>query len=228
MCSSDLFTLTGTNLGSATGVAIGGVSAAYSVLSANSISVTVPAGVVSGSTIAVTNTGGTVTTTKFVFQAAVIESITASGRVGSTVTVTGQNLKATAIMFTGNKAAKAITNNGSTLTFLVPTGALSGAIKITTGAGFVNSQSFTVVPPAPTITSFTPTTGKKGVAVVTLKGTNLLGATVTIGNVSVTVSAGATATSLKFVIPAGAATGRVTVTTAGGTVTSSANLTVTN
>ena len=224
----DSITLTGTNLGSVTGVAIGSVSAAFTVINSNSISVTVPQGVVSGSTISATNAGGTFTTTKFVFQAGVITSITASGRVGDTVTVKGKNLKATAIVFAGNKTAKAVTNDGSTLTFLVPTGALTGAIKITTGAGTISSQSFTVVPPAPTITSFTPTTGKKGVTVVTLKGTNLLGATVTIGSTSVTVSDGATSTSLKFVIPAGAATGKINVTTAGGSASSSASLTVTN
>jgi ribosomal protein L7Ae-like RNA K-turn-binding protein len=85
-----------------------------------------------------------------------------------------------------------------------------------------------VVPPAPTVTSFTPATGKKGVAIITVKGTNLLGATVTIGSVPVTLSAGASATSLKFVIPAGASTGKINVTTAGGTASSATSLTVTN
>ena len=114
------------------------------------------------------------------------------------------------------------------MTFVVPAGALTGPIKITTGAGEIYTSSFTVVPPAPTVASFTPATGKKGVAVVTVKGTNLLGATVTVGSVAVTLSAGATATSFKFVIPAGASTGKINVTTAGGTASSTANLTVTN
>lgn len=87
------FTLTGTNLGSSTNIAIGGVSAPFTVINANSVSVTVPAGVTSGSTISATNAGGTYTTTKFVFQAAVITDITTSGKVGATVTVTGKNLK---------------------------------------------------------------------------------------------------------------------------------------
>ncbi|MEY4418474.1 MAG: hypothetical protein RIQ88_912 [Actinomycetota bacterium] len=222
------FTLSGTNLASASTIAIGGVSAPFSILTANSVSVTVPAGVVSGSTISATNIGGTATTTKFVFQAAVIDSITQAARVGQTVTVTGSNLKATTVVFAGNKSAKPVINTATQLTFVVPAGALSGAIRITTGAGSVNTDSFTVTPPAPTIASFTPTTGKKGVATVTVKGTNLLGATVTIGSTAVTLGSGATATSFKFVIPAGASTGRITVTTAGGTVTSTATLTVTN
>ena len=221
-------TLTGANLGSATAVKIGTVSAAFTVVNSTTIAVTIPANVVSGSAISATNAGGTVTTTKLVFQAPVITTATSRGTVGATVTVTGKNIKATAIVFGGNKTAKAITNDGSTLTFLVPTGATTGAIKITTGGGDIFTSSFTVVPPAPTVTSFTPATGKKGVAIITVKGTNLLGATVTVGSVAVTLSAGATATSFKFVIPTGAATGKINVTTAGGTASSAASLTVTN
>lgn len=222
------FTLNGTNIASSSSIKIGTVSASFSILTANSVVVTVPAGAVSGSTISATNLGGTVTSTKFVYQAAVVASRTAAARVGQTVTITGSNLKATSVIFGGNKSAKPVINNGGTLTVVVPTGALTGAIKITTGAGVVYTDSFTVTPPAPTVTSFTPSTGKKGVAIVTVKGTNLTGATVTVGSTSVTLSAGANSTSFKFVIPAGASTGKINVTTAGGTVSSSTNLTVTN
>ena len=220
------FTLNGTNIASATSIKIGQISAPFSILSANSVVVTVPAGAVSGSTISATNLGGTVTSTKFVYQAAVVASRTAAARVGQTVTITGSNLKATSVIFGGNKSAKPVINNGETLTVVVPTGALTGAIKITTGAGVVYTESFTVTPPAPTVTSFTPSTGKKGVTIVTVKGTNLTGATVTVGSAAVTLSAGANSTSFKFVIPAGAVTGKINVTTAGGTVSSSNNLTV--
>jgi len=222
------FTLNGTNIASATSIKIGAVSASFSILTANSVLVTVPAGAVSGSTISATNVGGTVSSTKFVYQAAVVATRTAAARVGQTVTITGSNLVATSVIFGGNKSAKPVINNGGTLTVVVPTGALTGAIKITTGAGVVYTDSFSVTPPAPTVTSFTPSTGKKGVAIVTVKGTNLTGATVTVGSTSVTLSAGANATSFKFVIPAGAVTGKINVTTAGGTVSSSTNLTVTN
>jgi hypothetical protein len=218
--------LSGANLASASSITIGAVRANFRIVTASNVIVTVPAGVTSGSTISATNVGGTTTTSKFVYQAAVVETITSAARVGQTVTITGSNLKATKVIFGGNKSAKPVTNTASTLTVLVPTGALTGAIKITTGAGEVSTRSFTVTPPAPTVASFTPTTGKKGSTVVSVKGTNLTGATVTIGSTAVTVSAGATATSLKFTIPAGATTGKINVTTAGGTASSAANLTV--
>jgi len=222
------FTLNGTNIASASAITIGSVNAPFTIVNANSVVVTVPAGVVSGSKINVTNVGGTTISSKGVYQAATVATFTASAKVGQTVTVTGTNLQATSIVFGGNKSAKPVTSTGSSLTFVVPTGATTGVIKITTGAGSVNTGSFTVVPPAPTITSFTPVTGKKGVAVVTVKGTNMLGATVTVGSTSATVNSGSTATTLKFVIPAGASTGKINVTTAGGTVSSTTSLTVTN
>ncbi|MEI7419890.1 MAG: IPT/TIG domain-containing protein, partial [Actinomycetes bacterium] len=106
------FTLNGTNIASATSIKIGQISAPFSILTANSVVVTVPAGAVSGSTISATNLGGTVTSTKFVYQAAVVASRTAAARVGQTVTITGSNLVATSVIFGGNKSAKPVINNG--------------------------------------------------------------------------------------------------------------------
>jgi hypothetical protein len=219
-------TLQGTNLASATSITIGSVSAPFRIVTATTVVVTVPAGVVSGSKISATNPGGVVTTSKYVYQAAVVATTTAAAKVGQTVTITGSNLKATSVVFGGNKSAKPVINDGATLTVVVPTGALTGLIKITTSAGVVYTSSFTVTPPTPTVTSFTPTTGKKGVTVVTVKGTNLTGATVKIGSTSVTVSAGASSTSLKFVIPAGATSGKITVTTGGGSAISASTLAI--
>jgi cytochrome b involved in lipid metabolism len=219
-------TLSGTNLASATSITIGSVNAPIRILNATTVVITVPAGVVSGAKISATNPGGTTTTTKFVFQAPVIATTTAAAKVGQTVTITGSNLKATSVIFGGNKTAKPVINDGETLTAVVPTGALTGPIKVTTGGGVVYTSSFTVTPPTPTVTSFTPTSGKKGVTLVTVKGTNLTGATVAIGATPVTISAGATSTSLKFTIPTGAASGKITVTTGGGSATSSSSLTI--
>jgi len=219
-------TLSGTNLASATAITIGTVNAPFRIVTATTVVITVPAGVVSGSKISATNPGGTTTTTKFVFQAPAIATTTAAAKVGQTATITGSNLKATSIVFGGNKTAKPVINDGETITVVVPTGALTGPIKITTGAGVVYTSSFTLTPPTATVTSFTPTSGKKGVTLVTVKGTNLTGATVTIGSTPVTLSAPATSTSLKFTIPTGATSGKITVATGGGSATSASSLTI--
>jgi hypothetical protein len=218
-------TLTGNNLASVSSVTIGEVAAQFRIVNATSIVVTVPAGVQSGSKISATNAGGTTTTSKFIYQAAVIENATTAAKVGETVTLTGSSLKVRSIVFGGNKGAKPVINENGLVTVVVPAGALSGPIKITTSAGTYFTKGFAVTPPTPTVSSFTPS-GKKGVTVVTVRGTALKGATVTVGSTAVTLLPGANSTSLKFVIPADATSGKITVTTPGGTVESAAALTV--
>ena len=81
-------------------------------------------------------------------------------------------------------------------------------------------------PPAPTITSFTPTSGPVGTSVA-INGTSFTGATVVTFS---GVSASFTVTSDSAVlatIPAGAGTGPISVTTAQGTAMSGTNFTVT-
>jgi IPT/TIG domain len=79
---------------------------------------------------------------------------------------------------------------------------------------------------APTITSFSPTSGPVG-AKVTINGTNFTGATsVKFNGVTATFVVNS-ATKITATVPTGATTGRITVTTAGGTATSTSDFTVT-
>ena len=73
---------------------------------------------------------------------------------------------------------------------------------------------------APTITSFTPTSGPVGTS-VTITGTNLSGATAARVNGTAGTITANTATSLTFTVGAGSSTGTVSVTTPGGTATGS-------
>ena len=78
---------------------------------------------------------------------------------------------------------------------------------------------------SPTITSFVPASGSVG-TLVTITGTNLSTPTAfTIGGVAAIVVSNDGSTLVGMVIP-GAATGTISVTTAGGTVTSASNFTV--
>ncbi len=88
-----------------------------------------------------------------------------------------------------------------------------------------HTATFTLIP-APSITSFTPTSGPVGTS-VTVTGTNLTGATaVAFHGTAATTFAAASATKITATVPAGATTGKVAVTTPGGTATSTASFTV--
>ncbi|MDF0714680.1 BspA family leucine-rich repeat surface protein [Muricauda sp. 334s03] len=82
---------------------------------------------------------------------------------------------------------------------------------------------------APTITSFSPTSGPVG-TVVTVNGTNFsttaASNTVKIGNTAATVASSPTATKLTITVPEGATTGKISVTVDGDTATSSNDFTV--
>ena len=223
-------TLTGTNLTGASAVKFNGVAAGtISPVSATSLKATVPAGATSGK-ISVTTPGGTATSgeTFTVVLAPIITSFTpTSGPIGTVVTIAGTNLTgASAVKFNGVAAGTITPVSAISLKATVPTGATSGKISVTTPGGTATSgETFTVVL-APTITSFTPTSGPIG-TVVTIAGTNLTGASaVKFNGVAATTITPVSATSLKATIPIGATTGKIAVTTPGGTATSSGTFTV--
>jgi hypothetical protein len=150
----------------------------------------------------------------------------ASGGVGAGVTITGVNLSgATALSFNG-KAAAILTNTATKITTTVPAGATTGTISVTTGGGTaVSVASFKVIK-APKITGFSPSSGAVG-TVVTISGTNLGKATsLTFNGVAATITTDS-ASTITAAVPAGATTGPIAVTTAGGTGTSGTNFTVT-
>lgn len=93
-------------------------------------------------------------------------------------------------------------------------------------ASFVSLTGGAQNPPPPTVTSFAPTSGDVG-SVVDITGTNLTGASaVTFNNVAATQYSVASPTRITATVPAGATTGRIRVTTAGGTATSAGDFTV--
>lgn len=76
----------------------------------------------------------------------------------------------------------------------------------------------------PTVTSFTPAGYCAATGVITITGTNLINASLSIGGTTVPVTS-ATATQIVATVPAGI-TGTVTVTTAGGTASSATSFSI--
>jgi hypothetical protein len=148
-----------------------------------------------------------------------------SGPVGTSVTISGTNFTgATAVAFNTVSASFIVTSD-TAIQATVPAGATTGPLSVTTPGGTaVSANNFTVVNP-PTITSFAPTRGPVGTS-VTISGTNFTGATaVTFNtvNASFTVTS---ATAIQAIVPPGATTGPLQVTTGNGMATSMNNFTV--
>jgi IPT/TIG domain len=160
-----------------------------------------------------------------------------SGIVGSTVTISGTfNSIVTGVRFNTSSLVTPTNASTTSATAVVPAGATTGRIHVYTAAGQATSATnFTVNPvPAPTITSFTPTFGPVGTS-VKITGTNfsgtISGASFTTSSVKFNTTTATTfhvdsATQITATVPTGATTGKITVTTPGGTATSAANFTV--
>ena len=234
----DTVTITGANLTGAT-VTVGGVDAVIANgASASSLTFSVPAVATGTTTVVVKTDGGTVSQSFTVLvtppPAPSIVSISpASGKVGSSATVSGTNLTGAKVTVAGVNAVIANGATASTLRFTVPTIAVGSTTVVVTTDGGTASHSFTVLvtpPPAPKITSFAQSKStKRGVGTVTVVGTNLTKATVKVNGIKAKVKS-SSATKLTFIIPAtvkASAKAKFTITTSGGTVTSKPKLKIT-
>jgi hypothetical protein len=228
-------TINGTNLTGATWVKFNGVMAMITSNIATQIVTEVPTGATTGPITAKT-TGGTATSPTIftVTPTAARPTISSfspkSGPVGTAVQINGSGFVAgaTEVQFNGVSASPVTVNSqGTRIDTKVPTGATTGKITVTTTPGGTDTSkaSFTVTIPAPTISSFSPTSGRTGTA-VTITGTAFTGATaVRFGGVRASFVFNS-ATQITATVPVGAVTGKISVTTPGGTGTSAMNFTV--
>ncbi|WP_216680443.1 IPT/TIG domain-containing protein [Hymenobacter siberiensis] len=213
--------LTGTNFTAVTRVTFNGVAtASVGIIDAQTIAVTVPNGATTGNVVVYAGNGIASNGLLFTVTTPVptISRIAPpSGPIGTTVTLTGSGFGgATSVTFNGVAATTFNVTSATSMTVVVPATATTGNVIVTTGGGASNGILFTVVPPAPTIASMTPSTGAVG-TYVTITGTNLLGTTsITLNGVVIPTFTVVNGTTITFFVPAGATTGNVVVTTAGG------------
>jgi IPT/TIG domain len=140
------------------------------------------------------------------------------GPAGTVVTISGFNFTgATGVAFNGTPAASFTVNSDSSISATVAGGTTTGFVTITGPGGTGTSlHVFTVVTPAPNLTGFTPLHGVIG-ATVTLTGTHFTGATgVSFNGTPAVAFSVVSDTLMTAVVPAGAATGHVSVTGPGG------------
>ena len=214
--------ITGTGFSGSSSVSFGGTAAVnFTVNSPVQITAIVAANGASGA-VSVINSYGTGTLSGFTFiPPPVISSFTpSSGGNGTIVTINGSGFTGTSIVNFGGTPAQHFTIISNTqITAIVGTGT-TGNVAITASGGSVTSSgSFTFVP-APTITSFNPSTGGNGTSII-INGTNLGTAThVSFGSATAQSFVINSDTQITAIVGNGA-NGTVSVTTAGGTASQS-------
>ncbi len=89
-----------------------------------------------------------------------------SGPVGTSVDITGTNLTAaSAVRFNGTAATTFTVNSATSITATVPAGATTGPIGVTVpGGSGVSASNFTVLIPAPVVTTLSPTRNLRNTA----------------------------------------------------------------
>jgi uncharacterized repeat protein (TIGR03803 family) len=145
-------------------------------------------------------------------------------KVGKSIGILGQGFTgASNVSFNGVSATFKVVSD-TYLTATVPSGATGGYVTVTTSAGTLKSNRKFIVVPG--ILSFTPTSGSVGTS-VTITGTSFTGARrVTFGRARATFTVDSD-TQITATVPTGATTGKIQVTTPGGTAISATSFTVT-
>ncbi|BDU75625.1 IPT/TIG domain-containing protein [Mesoterricola sediminis] len=186
-------TLTGTGFDGTTSVSVGGATATYSRQSDTKLTVTVPDEAMSG-VIGVVNAKGTGGTSTSFYVTPKVDTLSpTSGSAGTTLTLTGSGfVGATKVTFPsqsgGRLTANFYVNSATQAQTVVPLGAVTGAIQMTSSSGVVaTGPSFTCTTgavTAPVLDAFAPAQGLAG-GTVTLTGSGFTGVSeVKIGTVA--------------------------------------------
>ncbi len=218
----------GTNFTGTTGVTINNVAVSgFTIFSPTLMTALVAANNTTGLIRVTTPAGTAVSATPFTVTPPAAPSITsftpASGPAGTTVTITGVSFfTATGVTFgTGNTPAQswALINNGQQITAVVAPGTASGPIRVINPGGVgVSSTNFTVIGTGPTVTSISPLSAPAG-ATITVTGTNLTGAQVSVSSQPFTVLSN-NGTTMTLQVPTQVVSGVMQITTASGSAPS--------
>jgi hypothetical protein len=229
--------ITGSGFSSASTVAFGGVAASFSINNDGSITAFAPAHAAGTVDVTVTSPGGTsaaVAADHYTYDAKpTVSSLNpAAGPIagGNTVTINGTGFVSGAGVKFGATASATVTFVSATQLKAVAPAHAAGTVDVTVTtpggtSAIVAGDHYAYGPPK--ITSFTPTSGITG-ATVTINGTGFVpGATVKFGAKASPTVTFVSGTQIKAVVPNGAVTGKISVTTPAGTGTSATNFTVT-
>ncbi|MFD2162094.1 IPT/TIG domain-containing protein [Paradesertivirga mongoliensis] len=216
------------------GVTIGGIPASVSIMSTGQLTATIPVSLPAGDyKVSVKQGPFTVEAPQTLkVQNLTLSSFSpSSGGVGKEVTIQGIFMPGSSHqVYFGSLSTYTSNTTATTLKVNVPFGAVPGDSKITVKYGNQSAESssdFTVL--APSITSFSPTSGVAGTEII-ISGSGFSPyTTVRFGTIQTNVII-ATESTLKVVVPSNLNLGamKITVISNGQTIVSSANFTATN
>jgi len=157
-------------------------------------------------------------------KGAFVSLASTSGKEGTQINIFGQGFSSSSVVKFGGTQAKTVTRSGTTfMTATVPAEALTGSVTVTTGATtLTSSQTFKVTP---TFTSFAPPSGPVG-TLVTITGTGLTQATKVTFDGKAAAFTVVSDTEITATVPTTALTGKIAVTTKGGSASSATSFTV--
>ncbi len=213
----------GLNLSSVTGVTFNGVSEYITGVSDTNVQVNLITSAGTGPIKVTTATASFTTSSYFTNTSApfVTDFSPVFGSSGSTLTIDGLNFSGTPTVKFGSTTASSTLIGPTQISATVPSIATGNyAIEVTTSAGsFTTSSNFTITGPGPVITSFTPSNGVRGTS-VTLTGANFSGLTSVKFNGVAASYESASTSQITAVVPAGTASGAISVSSSSGTGTS--------
>jgi len=149
---------------------------------------------------------------------------TSAGKIGAKIGILGQGFSSSTVVKFGGVQATNVTHTATYLIATVPPGALTGTVTAATGATTLTTiNKFQV---KPTQTGFTPPSGPVG-STVTINGTGLTQtAAVTFNGLAATTFTVVSDTEVMATVPVGATTGKIKVTTPGGSASSATSFVV--
>lgn len=224
--SATVVTISGSTMGGATAVRFNGVNASsFTVVGPTQITAVVPPNATSGAISIVVPSGTLTSAASFSVFPSIISVSPTSGFAGAAVTINGTNLiDATTVRF--NSVSSPFTAVSATqITTTVPATATTGTITVTNGAGTASSPNPFTVLVVPAISGFTPASGGIG-DVVTINGSGFVAGLQVSFNGVPTGYSPISLTQITAPVPTGATTGPISITTTGGTATSSIPFTV--
>jgi hypothetical protein len=224
-------TINGTHFAPGASVKFGSLaSPGITFVSGAQLHARVPNGAIPGKISVSTPAGTGSSSTSFTPTLSITSFSPGGGPAGTVVTINGVGFNSTsAVKFNGTTATTVNHVSSIQLKATVPAGTTTGPITVTNTTGVVGTVTSATyyAAAAPTVSSFSPTSGITG-STVTINGANFVqGATVKFGAL---VSPGITFVSgaqLHARVPNGAVPGKISVTTPAGTGSSSTSFTPT-